>query len=139
MSRARLAAGALLLALHGSAALACGHCDEDKIAAVYDHAAVTQALARQQAVAYFGIAGNLVATVESGKAIEALVLSVNGVLKNSVKVSVDSAALSFAFDPKKENVAALQKAVAKQLAGRKLALQLLKVVAAPDGARIAGR
>ena len=34
---------ALLLALPLSPALACGACDEDKIAATYDHAAVQRA------------------------------------------------------------------------------------------------
>ena len=45
--RGVLGAAGILLVLQGTAG-ACGICVEDKIAAVYDHAIVTQALGRKQ-------------------------------------------------------------------------------------------
>ena len=125
MMRAAGICGALVLALHGPAVLACGHCDEDKIAAVYDHAAVTQALERQQQVAYFSIEGELAVSGESRKALEALALSLGGVAK-SMKISMESAALSFVFDPKSQKLASLKKAIEAKLAGQNLRLRLLK-------------
>ena len=99
--------------------------DEDKIAAVYDHAAVTQALERQQQVAYFSIEGELAVSGESRKALEALALSLGGVAK-SMKISMESAALSFVFDPKSQKLASLKKAIEAKLAGQNLRLRLLK-------------
>ena len=49
---------AALLAL-SQQALACGYCVEDKIAAVYDHATVTHALAQKHQVAFFHVEGAL--------------------------------------------------------------------------------
>ena len=46
-------------ALQSPGALACGHCVEDKIAAVYDHAMVTRSLAVKHRVAFFAIDGAL--------------------------------------------------------------------------------
>ena len=58
----RVLYGSLCLALivPATRALACGHCIEDKIAAVYDYALVTQATARNHEVVFFALAGRLV-------------------------------------------------------------------------------
>ena len=129
----------LVLALHVSTTFACGHCVEDKIAAVYDHALVTQAMARQQQVAFFAIEGNLEANDASRKSIESIARAIDGVMKNSVKVSVDTASLSFVFDPKMKEVGALQKAIEKKMANKKLSLQLMKVMAAADKIKVSVR
>lgn len=126
--RAAIAAAGLMLALHGSAAHACGHCVEDKIAVVYDHALITQALARQQQIAFFAIEGNFAASEANRKAIEANAGSIDGVEKNSVRVSVEQAALALVFDPKRQSLAAIQKALEKKLADKKMRLLLLKVM-----------
>src|SRR3982750_1452609 len=51
----RAAVFSLLLA--AGPAAACGYCVEDKIAATYDHAVVTQAFARKHQVAFFHVDG----------------------------------------------------------------------------------
>ena len=48
-----------LISVLAGEALACGYCVEDKIATVYDHAAVTQARAQKQTTVYFAIDGTI--------------------------------------------------------------------------------
>ena len=62
---------AALLALSRQA-LACGYCVEDKMAAVYDHATVTRALAQKHQVAYFHIDGELPPGPATKRALEEL-------------------------------------------------------------------
>jgi hypothetical protein len=62
-------ATALALLLASSQALACGVCVEDKIAAVYDHAAVQKSLAAKRTVVFFHIDGKLVVNERSKRAI----------------------------------------------------------------------
>lgn len=121
----------LLLALHGAVALACGHCVEDKIAAVYDHAQVTQALARQHQIAFFAIDGTLTADSGTKHKLEALAESATGVDAGSARASPDAAALAVAFDPRRTPLAALQQALQRKFATQKLALQPLRVMDRP--------
>ena len=51
---------ASLLLLTTSSVIACGHCIEDKVAAVYDHVIVAKAVREKHVVAFFGIEGPLV-------------------------------------------------------------------------------
>jgi hypothetical protein len=130
-SRAILRAAAILLALQGTAALACGHCVEDKIAAVYNHAVVTQALNRKHQIAFFAIDGTLVPGVGTQRAIEAIVQSAAGVDKGSARVSVESASLSVAFDPRRRSFAAVQRALERKLSVKNLLLLPLRVMDQP--------
>ena len=121
--------------LQAPLAVACGHCVEDKIAAVYDHAVVTRTHARGGAVVFFAIEGSL--APDAQRAIEDAARTAPGVDKDSVRVSVDQAALSLAYDPRKTSSAAVGKAVAARLARKQLKLEELKVlqpVAATKGA-----
>lgn len=120
----------LLLALQGTAAIACGHCVEDKIAAVYDYAIVTQALGQKHQIAYFAIEGALTPDNDVRQIIKA-VESASVADKGSARVSVESASLSVAFDPRRVPFAALQKAIERKLAAKKLSLQLLQVMNQP--------
>ena len=122
---------ALVLALHGTTALACGHCVEDKIAAVYDHANVMQALKRKHHVAYFAIDGTLPPADDTRQMLESLAESAGGVDKDSARASVDSAALAIAFDPKRTTFAAVQKTLERKFAGSKLTLQPLRIMDKP--------
>lgn len=103
-------------------ALACGYCVEDKIAAVYDHAALTQAHARKQTVVYFAIDG---AIRDARPALEKIVHSVPGVEKGSARVSVEGHALAVTFDPRRTSLPAVQSAIEKALKPRGLELLLL--------------
>jgi hypothetical protein len=128
MKRGLLAAVLLAAA---PAVLACGFCVEDKMASVYDHAVVTGALGRQHHVAFFHLDGRL-AGGEAGK--RALLLAAEsspGADKGSARVSVASASLSVAFDPKRAGVAALQQEIERKLAGRGMTLMLLQVMDRP--------
>lgn len=77
-----------------TAILACGVCDEDKIAATYDHAVVQRAAADGDVMVYSEIAGPLDAA-----RVKAAVGRVPGVRPDSVRVAMQPAALSFALDP----------------------------------------
>jgi hypothetical protein len=128
--RAAAIAG-LLLALVAPGALACGYCVEDKVASTYDHAVVTRSLAQKHHVAFFHIDGPLVPGDATKKWLAALAESTPGVDKGSVRVAVDTLTLSFAFDPKKTPLIAVQTAMDRKLAAKKLALMPLKIIDAP--------
>ncbi len=121
-----LYAAGFLLSIYASAASACGHCVEDKVAAVYDYTVVTQAKAQQHHVAFFAIDGKFFPDQALKTAIETAARTTDGVDKDSVRVSLESAALSFSFDPKRTSFIAVQKVLEKKLASRKLLLLELK-------------
>jgi len=75
------------------AALACGVCIEDKVAATYDHAVVTQAKTKHRQVVFVAIDGPYVADV--GRRIAAAAANVRGVEAKTVRVSDSPAAFSF--------------------------------------------
>lgn len=121
----------LVLALHSTVALACGHCVEDKVAAVYDHANVMQALERKHAVAFFAIDGLRLHAESIQRTLETLAESVAGVDKGSARVSAESAALAVAFNPRRTTFAAVQNALERKFAGKKLTLQPLRIMDKP--------
>lgn len=119
----------LALGLCGAApAHACGHCVEDKVAAVYDHAVVSQARVRNHHVAYFGIEGPLASNDAQKRSIEETLQTLDGIDKNSVHVSLELAALSFSFDPRRSSFASAQQAIEKKLAPQGLRLMELKFI-----------
>ncbi|MEZ0236752.1 MAG: hypothetical protein ACAH06_01695 [Methylophilaceae bacterium] len=122
-------AALLMLALHSTAILACGHCVEDKIAAVYDHANVMQALERKHPIAFFAIDGPL--ADGTGRTLETLAESVTGVDKGSTRVSMESAAMAVAFNPERTTFAKVQKALERKFSGKKLTLQPLRIMDKP--------
>ena len=122
----------LLCAAATSNALACGVCVEDKIAAVYDHAAVTQALGAKHVVVFFAIDGKLVAGERTRGTIEAIARSAPGVDRASVRVSVELASLALAFNAQRTNLATVQSVLDKKLVPMGLSLLAMQV---KDGAR----
>ena len=129
--RRLFAAAGLVLALHAPAGLACGYCVEDKVASVYDHAVVTRSLAQKHHVAFFHIDGNLAPGEATRRALEALAESTPGVDRGSVRVSVETASLSVAFDPRRSPMVAVQAALDRKFAARKLAVMPLRIIDAP--------
>lgn len=103
-------------------ALACGYCVEDKIAAVYDHAALTQAHAKKQTVVYFAIDG---AIRDSASSLKSTLERTKGVEKGSARVSVEARALAVTFDPRRTPLPKLQSGLEKALKSRGLELLLL--------------
>lgn len=120
-----------VLFVSSSVAYACGYCVEDKMAAAYDHAVVTRALAQKHHVAFFHIDGVLAPGGATNRALETIAESSTGVDKGSARVSVESASLAVAFDPRRASVADLQKAIERRLAAKKLSLMLLQVMDRP--------
>jgi hypothetical protein len=121
----------LASALHAAGALACGHCVEDKIAAVYDHAVVTRALAAKHQVVFFAIDGALASDEPSRLALERAAGSSRGVDQGSVRLSAEAAALSVAFDPQRMPLAALQRGLERKFASKRVSLLLLRVMDKP--------
>jgi hypothetical protein len=122
---------ALVLACIAPAALACGYCVEDKIAAAYDHAVVARALGENHHVAFFHVDGAPAPRESTRRRLEALANSAAGVDRGSARVSVDSLTLSVAFDPRRAPLATVHKALEKKLAVMKLSLMPLKVMERP--------
>ena len=121
---------ALLVALP-AAALGCGYCVEDKIASVYDHAAVAKALGEKHHTVYFHVDGPLGKDERTRKTIEAAASSIGGVDRGSVRVNVETLTLALSFDPRQVRLVGLQSALEKKLARQKLTLLPLRIIEAP--------
>lgn len=129
--RAALRAVGLILLSYASAATACGHCVEDKVAAVYDYTIATAAFKQKHQVAFFGIDGPLVVNDDTRRDIASIARDIRGLDKDSMRVSLESAALSVAFDPARISFAALQSALERKLASKKLSLLPMRVMDEP--------
>ncbi len=125
----RLAVG-LLATLATAAALACGHCVEDRIAAVYDHALVQRTLAGKHQIAYFAWDGALARDDALRRKLLALAEAVPGVDKGGVRVSLEPAAIAVAFDPRRGDGAAIGAALQKKL--RALSVEIVPLQAPPQ-------
>ena len=108
-------------------ALACGVCVEDKIAAVYDHAAVHQALAARRTVVFFHIDGKLVADERTKRAIASIARATPGVDAPSVRVSCELASMALAFDGRRTNLVKVQENLEKRLSAQGLSLLAMQV------------
>lgn len=106
--RVRLAAAAALLL--AAPARACGVCVEDKVAATYDHGVLQRATARGQLVVFCGVTG----PADAARLRQAAA-RVRGLDRDSLRISAEPAAVSFALDPARQSarsaVAALQGAL----------------------------
>jgi len=122
---------ALLLACIAPAALACGYCVEDKIAAAYDHAVVARAFGENHHVVFFHIDGTPAPGEATRRLLEALANSAAGVDRGSARVPVESLTLSVAFDPRRAPLASVHRALEKKFAAKKLSLMPLKVMERP--------
>jgi hypothetical protein len=112
-------------------AWACGYCVEDKIAAVYEHAAVSRSIAGGRTVVFFAIDGELKHGAATRARIEKLVAAVPGVEPASVRLSTEAAALALAFDPRRTSLTAVQQTLERKLAAQKLSLLAMRVMDRP--------
>ena len=119
----------LLVFFLSAKAWACGYCVEDKIAAVYDHAAVSRSIAAGRIVVFFAIDGELkhgaADSARTRARIEKLAAAVPGVEPGSVRASAEAAALALAYDPKRTGLAEVQKALERKLKLPLLAMQVM--------------
>ena len=69
----------LVLLTHAVAALACGICVEDRVAAAYDHAVVVRSLEHRHEVVFLAIEGEIVASPRLSREIQSAIESASGV------------------------------------------------------------
>ena len=108
------------LVLATSPAFGCGHCIEDKVAAVYDHGVITRAVAQGHQMAFFAIEGGLSAGRESRHAIDMAITSVKGIDARSSRVSVESASLSLSYDGRRTSPIQIMNNLNRNLGARGL-------------------
>lgn len=109
----------------------CGVCVEDKIAAVYDHAAVTRALEARSTVVFFHIDGTIPPGAAALRKLSALAASAPGVDKDSVRISRETTSLAVSFDPRRGSLANVQESLDRRLAGMGLSLLAMRVMESP--------
>ena len=129
---ARRIATALLGTLATAGALACGHCVEDRIAAVYDHALSQSVAASGHQLAYFAWDGPGQRSEAVRLKIHALSEATAGVDRGSVRVAMDPTAIAVSFDPRRSSAEAVGTALRKQLGSLKLSLIPLQTSRASD-------
>lgn len=93
MKRIVLALSAATAVAMSGAAIACGACVEDKVAATYDHAVITQAIRSHRQVAFVAVDAPGVAN--AGRRIAAAARKVRGIDTTTMRTSQSPAALSF--------------------------------------------
>ena len=130
-ARAARAAAGIALAALGTAASACGFCDEDRIAAVYDHAAIGRALERHHLVAFFAIEGAMPDAARSRRVVLRAVMAAKGIDTDSERISIEPASLGVAYDPKRTTPRDIAVTLNRELATAGLVVSLLKVLEAP--------
>lgn len=120
-----LCAAAALLA--AAPARACGACDEDKVAATYDHAVVERATSTGRVVVFCQVRGPL-----DARRLRVAARRVKGLDVASLRTSVEPAALSFALDSARQSPQAAVNAL-QALAphGTQLAIVRLHGMASP--------
>ena len=119
---------ASLLLISTTPVIACGHCIEDKVAAVYDHAIVAKAVHEKHVVAFFGIEGPLVVNAASKQGIQKIIASINGVDPNTSRISLDTGSISLAFNPTLLSYPALLDSLEQKLKPKKLSIFPLEVI-----------
>ena len=124
----RACIGLACLFLQVGAALACGHCIEDKIAAVYDYASIARAANQKHKVVYFGFDSAVALNPELRHQIKTQAQKIRGVDPGSVRVSLESASLAVSFDPQRITYPELMQTLEMQLKSKKLSFFVLDIV-----------
>jgi len=124
--KARTLVAAFALAA-SPAALACGACVEDKIAATYDYAIVSRAALRHHVVVFAAVDGKGDPARES-RELRAAAARVKGVDRQSIRAADSPHALSFALDPRLAAPEAALSEIARAPAVRGVRLSLIRVM-----------
>jgi hypothetical protein len=118
---------AAAIAIAPATGLACGACDEDKVAATYDHAVIDAAIARHHQVVFVAIDGP-VDVEKIGARLAAAAARVRGVQAGTLRTSRAPPAFSFALDPTQTPnaaVAGFRKAIGDPVA-RLIVVQIMR-------------
>ena len=127
-ARAAIALAAWLFAAHAAPAFACGYCVEDKIAATYDHAVLSRAIDRRHVVAFFSLEGTAAASAQLQRELVQALESIRGIDSGTARVALESASLSFAYDPARHTLDSIMKSLNGKLAAKRLSVALLKTL-----------
>ena len=96
-------------------AMACGHCEEDLVASVYDHGLVLRSQSLKQRIMYMAWDGPVARDEVTARRLMQEASRATGVTPGSVRVSVQPAALSVAFNPAKNNRAQIEASLQTRL------------------------
>ena len=96
-------------------AMACGHCEEDLVASVYDHGLVLRSQSLKQRIMYMAWDGPVARDDATARRLMQEASRATGVTPGSVRVSVQPAALSVAFNPAKNNRAQIEASLQTRL------------------------
>jgi len=113
VKRALTALAVAFAAAPFSMAWACGACDEDKIAATYDHAVIDRAASGHHQVVFVAVDGPVDAA-KIGRRVAAAASKVPGIVRGSLRTSLSPTAFSFALHAAREAevaVAGFRKAI----------------------------
>jgi hypothetical protein len=106
MNRTLTMMASAVAACASGAALACGACVEDGVAATYDHAVINTATARHQQVVFVAVGGPISAEKLNAR-IAVAASRVHGVQAGTLRLSISPPAFSFALDAAQEPEAAV--------------------------------
>jgi hypothetical protein len=110
-----------------SSAFACGACLEDKIAATYDYAVASDAVARHRVVVFAAVEGPGDAS-EGAQALAAAAARVKGVERASIRTAANPRAISFVLDPKAATPEKALAAISAKSTVHGLTLSLIRVM-----------
>lgn len=110
-------------------AWSCGVCDEDKVAATYDHAVMSRAATARQTVVFVAVDSPVEAHAFARR-VATVAPRVHGVLRSSVRTAAAPVAFSFVLDPAVQTPA---RAVAemRRLLNADPDLRIVRIVSAP--------
>lgn len=120
---------AVTLAWGPAAVFACGHCVEDRIAAVYDHALVQRTAASGQRIAYFAWDAKGAHGPALRLRIAESAAGAPGVLAGSVRVSAQPEAVAVGYDPRRHSEQAIEAGLQARL--RTLKVSVIRLQAGP--------
>jgi copper chaperone CopZ len=100
--------------------MACGHCLEDRVASVYDHALVEHSKLHKQTLMYLVWDGPVDRSTATRQWLLKTIGAVPGVVVHSVRVSIEPPTIALAYDPLSTRAADLEKALQAKLAAKGL-------------------
>ena len=125
------AAGLAALSFAGSA-WACGHCLEDRIASVYDHALVERSQRQGRKIMYLRWDGPVVRDPALSRAMAAAAAGVAGVKSADVRVALEPPTLAVPYDPRRMTAEALEQALGLRFRRMKMTVDALPDVSATN-------
>lgn len=120
-----------LFAFHVSHATACGFCVEDKIASVYDHAIVMNALEEGNYVVFCAVVSGNSHREDFLPRLKSALHSIKGVDERNTKFSSENMALAFTYNPSKVGLDEILTTLRSRLKTNDTKLETLRVMKKP--------